>query len=89
MLLAHIHVGRKAREPPCPLPKLGTSSFYSVVYSLLESITETGHLEVEGSHLVMNTEVSQDSVLGQILGSKQMSIIRADGAGRDFSVLVK
>lgn len=81
MLLVHSHVGGKAREPPCPLLKLGTSSFDSVVYSLLESITETGHLEVEGSHLVMNTEVSQDSVLGQILGSKQMSLIRADGAG--------
>lgn len=77
-------------EPSCSLPKLDTFLFFlnSVVYFfnyyyyyLLENITKTRHTEVEGSHLVMNTEVSQESVLGQILGSEQMSIISGDGAG--------
>lgn len=39
--------------------------------------------EKEG-HLVMNTEVSQDSILGQILESKQMSIISTEGLERVF-----
>lgn len=64
-----------------PSSQAGHFFFYYYVYSLLDNITKTGHIEVEGSHLVMNTEVSQDSVLGQILGSEQMSIISADGAG--------
>lgn len=54
-------------EPSCSLPKLDTFLFFlnSVVYFfnyyyyyLLENITKTRHTEVEGSHLVMNTEVS-------------------------------
>lgn len=32
----------------------------------------------------MNTEVSQDSILGQILESKQMSIISTEGLERVF-----
>lgn len=47
-------------------------------------ITKTGHIEVEGGHLVMNPEVSQDSVPGQVLDSKQVSVISTDGAGGGF-----
>lgn len=43
-------------DPSCPLPKLAGHFFFLIVYFLLEDITKTRH--TEGSHLVMNTEVS-------------------------------
>lgn len=36
-------------------------------------------LSLKEGHLVMNTEVSQGSILGQILESKQMLIISTEG----------
>lgn len=68
--MVHSQVGEgrgEMCEPSCSLPKLDTFLFFKFsrlfffnyyYYYLLENITKTRHTEVEGNHLVMNTEVS-------------------------------